>query len=98
MEAPQELRGVLVKVSELLRSPSIDILKELAVKGEMRHRQLEKLVGSRGSLSENLNDLLSEGLVKRKVIPTQPIQTKYSLTEKGREVARRLTELQSLLS
>jgi DNA-binding HxlR family transcriptional regulator len=86
-----------VKVSELLRSPAVRILVHLLEKGENRHSELEKLVRSRGTLATSLNDLASEGLVRRKIVPTKPIQSNYSLTEKGREAARRLSELEGLL-
>jgi DNA-binding HxlR family transcriptional regulator len=80
-----------------LQAPAVKILVHLQKVGESRHSDLEELIGSRGTLAENLNDLLSEGLVKRKVVPTKPIQSNYSLTEKGQQVAKRLTELGALL-
>jgi DNA-binding HxlR family transcriptional regulator len=87
----------IVKISELLSSPAARILVFLYERDETRHSELEKLLASRGSLGTNLNDLLDEGLIKRKVIPTKPIQSNYSLTEKGRDVAKRLAELGALL-
>jgi len=66
-------------------------------KGQTRHSQLEKLIRSRGTLASNLNDLMEEELVARKVLPTKPIQSNYSLTEKGHSVARLLTEIKALI-
>lgn len=85
-----------VKISELLQSPSIKILVYLHEKGQTRHSELEKLIRSRGTLAANLNDLMDEGLLARKVVPSKPIQTNYSLTQKGTEVAKHLVELTNL--
>jgi DNA-binding HxlR family transcriptional regulator len=70
----------------------------LQEKGQSRHSELEKLIGSRGTLATNLNDLMDEGLVARKVLPTKPIQSNYSLTEKGRIVGKLLSEINTLVS
>lgn len=82
-----------MKISELLESPSAKILVYLQEKGQIRHSELERLIRSRGTLASNLNDLMDEGLVARKVVPTKPIQSNYSLTEKGRSVARLLADI-----
>lgn len=74
------------------------MLVYLYEKGESRHGKLEELIRSRGSLATNLNDLLKEGLVNRKVIPSKPIQSNYFLTEKGRDVAKLLVELKTKLT
>ena len=37
-------------------------------------------------LTQRLKELESEGLVKRTVIPSTPVQVEYSLTEKGRQL------------
>jgi DNA-binding HxlR family transcriptional regulator len=87
----------IVKISDLIHSPSITILLYLAEKGEARHSQLERVIKSRGTLATNLNDLIDEGLIRRKVLPTKPIQSKYSLTEKGQAVSKLISELASQL-
>jgi len=84
-----------VKVSALLQSPCVQILLLVYSKGEVRHSELERLIRSRGTLSSNLNDLLEEGLLRRKIVASKPIQSNYSLTEKGKEVAELLTELRN---
>ena len=86
-----------MKISELLESPSVKILVYLQEKGQTRHSELERLIGSRGTLASNLNDLVDEGLVARKVLPTKPIQSNYSLTEKGQSVARLLADINNLI-
>jgi DNA-binding HxlR family transcriptional regulator len=87
-----------VKISTLIQSPSVQILLFVYPKQEVRHADLERLIGSRGTLSSNLNDLLEEGLLKRKVVASKPIQSNYSLTERGKEVTAVLTELRNLLT
>jgi DNA-binding HxlR family transcriptional regulator len=49
-------------------------------------------------LSANLKELEKEELIKRRVVTTKPIQTYYSLTEKGRDIAKRLGEISAFLS
>jgi len=86
-----------VKISGLLQSPCIQILLFMHQKGQVRHSELENLIRSRGTLSSNLNDLLNEGLLKRNIIASRPIQSNYSLTEKGKTIAKNLTELKNSL-
>jgi len=73
----------------------VQILLLVYSKGEARHSELERLIRSRGTLSSNLNDLLEEGLLRRKIIASKPIQSNYSLTEKGKEAAELLTQLRN---
>ena len=87
-----------VKISELLESPSVKILVYLHQKGQARHSELERLIHSRGTLATNLNDLMEEGLIARKVLPTKPIQSNYSLTEKGRSVGKLISEINSFVA
>jgi DNA-binding HxlR family transcriptional regulator len=87
-----------VKISVLLDSPSVQILLFVYQKQEVRHADLERLIGSRGTLSSNLNDLLEEGLLRRRVVASKPIMSNYSLTEKGKQVTAVLTELRNLLT
>ena len=75
----------------------MQILLLVYSKGEVRHSELERLIRSRGTLSSNLNDLLEEGLLRRKVVASKPIQSNYSLTERGKEVAGILTDLRNSL-
>ena len=86
-----------VKIWALLQSPCVKILLFVYSKGEVRHSELERLIRSRGTLSSNLNDLLKEGLLKRNVIASRPIQSNYSLTDKGKAVAKVLIDLGNFL-
>jgi len=52
------------------------------------------LTTSRGTLSLSLRELEQEGLIQRKIIDTKPIQSIYSLTEKGNTIAKQLKEIQ----
>ena len=87
-----------MKVSRILEIPSVKILLFLFDKQEVRYTDLTKIITSRGTLSSNLKELEKEELVKRKVVTTKPIQSYYSLTEKGQEIARRLSEIKAVLS
>jgi DNA-binding HxlR family transcriptional regulator len=77
---------------------SIQILIFLSEKGEVRHAELSEMMKSRGTLSLSLKDLIEEELVQRKVLDTKPIQSLYSLTEKGAMVAKELHKIQKLIS
>jgi|AGTN01.2.fsa_nt_gi Predicted transcriptional regulators len=81
----------------MLELVSMKILVQLYEKGELRHKELSKLTKSRGTLGLSLKDLEDEGLIQRKVIGTKPIQTFYSLTEKGCSVAKELYQIQLVI-
>jgi DNA-binding HxlR family transcriptional regulator len=87
-----------LKISQLLEIASAKILLCLLEKEEMRHVDLLNEVRSRSTLSLSLKDLQAEGLVRRRVLDTQPVQTFYGLTKKGILVAQKLQELQSIMS
>lgn len=65
-------------------------------KGEARHAELSKLIISRGTLSLSLKDLENEEIVQRKILDTKPIQSIYSLTEKGKAIAILLKEIEQI--
>ena len=86
-----------MKISKVLEIPSVKILLFIDKKGEVRYTDLTKLISSRGALSNNLKALEKEELIKRRVVTTKPIQTHYSLTEKGQKAARDFEDLRALL-
>jgi len=86
-----------VKISAILEAPSVKILLFMLEKGEVRYSDLASIFTSRGTLSLNLKDLEGERLIQRRVVTSKPIQAYYSLTDKGKEVARRLNEMKRLL-
>ena len=81
----------------LLQMPAVRILLFLHEKGDTRYAELNQLITSRGTLSSNLTELDEEGLVQRRVVPTKPIKSYYSLTEKGKQVAETFKQLNESL-
>lgn len=86
-----------MRISQVIKIPTIRILLCLYQKGEIRHAQLSKLTVSRGTLSLSLRELEGEGLVQRKILDTKPLQSNYSLTEKGTAIAKQLFEIEHLI-
>lgn len=87
-----------MKISAILEAPSVRILFFMLEKGEVRYTDLADLFTSRGTLSLNLKDLEEEKLIQRRIVASKPIQAYYSLTDKGREIAKRLNEMKKALS
>ena len=88
----------MVKISAILGVPSVRILLFLLEKGEVRYSDLADLFTSRGTLSLNLRDLEEEKLIQRRIVASKPVQAYYSLTEKGKEIAKRMNEIKKTLS
>jgi len=86
-----------MKVSEMLEAPCVQVLLFIRNQGEVRYSKLSELISSRGTLSLNLKHLEREGLIQRRVVVTKPIQSFYSLTEKGAKVARKLADVKKTL-
>ena len=86
--------------NRFLTSSDVMILLYLLRHGEVRYSELLKAIGkTRGVVAASLHDLKRRRLVERTVVEqTSPIQTKYKLTDKGREVARVLSQLLQLIS
>jgi DNA-binding HxlR family transcriptional regulator len=82
-----------LKISALLETPSVRIILFLHEHGEVRYTDLTKLIASRGTLSINIKELEEEGIIKRRIITTKPIQAYYSLTEKGSEISTLLNKI-----
>jgi len=53
---------------------------------------------SRSTLALALRELQEERLIEREVVDTRPVQTRYSLTGLGAEVAGHLSEIKRLIS
>ena len=87
-----------MKISAILGVPSVRILLFLLEKGEVRYSDLADLFTSRGTLSLNLRDLEEEKLIQRRIVASKPVQAYYSLTEKGKEIAKRMNEIKKTLS
>ena len=85
-----------MRFSALLETASIKILLYLYENGEVRHKDLTRLIGSRGTLSLNIKELQEELLIERSILTTKPIQAYYSLTEKGKEIALLLRKIEKI--
>jgi len=84
----------------LFRKGAVETILFLASKGEARYSEVKRqrfLVGDR-SLSRLLRELQRKGLVERRALPTFPVSTSYSLTDRGRMAAKHLEGLRSLVS
>jgi DNA-binding HxlR family transcriptional regulator len=87
-----------LKISKILEIPSVKILLFIREKGEVRFTDLAKLIASRGALSANMKALEKEKLLNRRVVTSKPIQTHYSLTEKGQIIAKNFSEVREAVS
>lgn len=86
-----------MKVSDILQLPTLKVAVFLYEKGEVRYAEFTKLISSRGTLSLVLKELDQEGLIQRRVVISKPIQTYYTLTDRGREIGARLKEVEEAL-
>lgn len=86
-----------MKISDMLEAPCARIVFFLHDRGEVRYSKLVGLIPSRGTLSLNLRHLEREGLIRRRIVAAKPIQSLYSLTEKGTKIARKLAEVRRAL-
>lgn len=83
-----------MKIANILKIPSIDILIYIYDNGgEVRYTDLADRIGSRGTLSKSLKDLMAEKLMDKRIEKGKPTKAFYFLTSKGKEVAKRLNEI-----
>lgn len=83
----------------LFRKGVAEVILFLASVEKARYSDLKKqkyVVGDR-SLSRILKELQRRGLIHREAFPTYPVSTTYSLTDKGKIVAKHLNELKEIL-
>jgi len=98
----QEKIGGRLQDSEfrvLFRKGATQIILFLSSKGKARYSEIKKqryVIGDR-SLSRILKELQENKLINREALATFPVSTSYSLTEKGKIVAKHLNELKDLL-
>ncbi|MFQ6003288.1 MAG: winged helix-turn-helix transcriptional regulator [Candidatus Zixiibacteriota bacterium] len=87
-----------MKMRAVLELSNIRIMLYLLERGSARYSEVLKGVGlSRGALALALRDLQDDGLTERRVEATRPIQTTYSLTAKGKEIAKHLESIKKLI-
>jgi len=74
---------------------SFIVIAELC-KGPKRFNQLQRdaAIVSTQSLTDTLRHLEQSGIVRRKVFPTVPVTVEYSLTDKGLDFQKSLTEME----
>jgi len=88
-----------MKLSVVLQITSIKVVLHLYQTTSSRYSELlRNLIESRSTLALALRDLQEEGLIERRVKPTRPVQTSYTLTEDGEQVAEHLSAIERLLS
>lgn len=83
----------------LFRKGAAEVILFLASMEKARYSDIKKqkyVVGDR-SLSRILKELQKQGLILREALPTYPISTTYSLTDKGKLVAKLLNELKQAI-
>ena len=85
-----------MRISALFETASVKILLYLHENGEVRYKDLTKLIDSRGTLSLNIKELQEELLIQRSILTTKPIQAYYSLTKKGKEIAFLLRKIEKI--
>jgi len=87
-----------MKMKAVLELSNIRVMLYLLERGSARYSEILKGVGlSRGALALALRDLQDDGLIERRVEATRPIQTTYSLTAKGKEIAKHLESMKKLI-
>ena len=57
----------------------------------------QNFVVSRQTFANLLKKLEKEGIVNRRVVDSRPPRVEYSLTEKGKDIAKTLYELEKLI-
>ncbi len=88
-----------MKIEKIFSLPLIRILDFIYENSPVRHKDIAKIVKSRGTLSLSLNSLIGSGLVSREVsAETVPIQSYYHITEKGKIIAEKIREIKNALA
>ena len=89
-----------MKIKSILKRGNIRILIYLHKKnGKARYSELLKnVIIVRSTLTYTLTELEKEELIKREITTTKPIKVHYTLTEKGRKIAKLLTQINQILT
>ena len=87
-----------MRISKFLKTTTVKLLLFIYKNEKVRYKDLSNIVNSRGSLSNSLKYLISDGLVIRKVDADKiPIESYYFLSEKGKKIAFHLEAVIDLL-
>jgi len=85
-----------VKIEKILVLPNVKIILMLHQEEEVRYTELSKLIKNRGALSNAFKELAGENLIQRRIDQkTRPVQSYYSLTRKGKEIAQEFSRIKS---
>jgi DNA-binding HxlR family transcriptional regulator len=67
-------------------------------KSAARYSELHsRVLSNRNTIANSLRQLQENGLIERRVKATRPIQTEFTLSEKGKKLALHLAEMRKLL-
>lgn len=78
---------------------SIKVILYLYKTGSTRYSELlRNPITSRSTLALTLRDLQEDKLLERRVKATRPVQTNYTLSDRGRQVAEHLSAIKRLIS
>lgn len=86
-----------MKLSSILNISNVKVLIYLYDKEARYSDLLREVVPVRSTLSYVLSELIDEGLVKKTIVSAKPIRIRYSLTDKGKQVAEYLILLKNIL-
>ena len=83
----------------LFRKGAVDVILYLYKVKKTNYYTIQKqnFVGSRQTLANLLKDLEGRGILVREVIDSRPPRVEYSLTMKGKEVAKLLEMLDKII-
>lgn len=86
-------------IKYLKDSAFVKVMLYLYEKGDARFSELHNDISiSKSTLTYVLKETQNEQLIERNVIDTRPVQTRYSLTTQGRELAQHLKAIQNIIT
>jgi len=88
-----------MEMKDVLEIAIIKVLLYLFETNDARYSEfLDEAIQSRSTLALALRDLQDDQLIERRVLATRPVQTWYTLTSIGKEVAKHLSAIKKLIS
>lgn len=88
-----------MKMKAIFEIAIIKVLLYLFETDNTRYSELlDEVIQSRSTLALSLRDLQDDQLIERRVIATRPVQTRYTLTSSGKDVAEHLSTIKKLIS
>ena len=82
---------------ELLGKRWTGLIIRVLLNGEKRFTDISSVIPNMSArmLTERFKELEEQGIVIRQVYPETPVRIEYELTEKGKELAKVMDEIQS---